>query len=230
MTNCLFTPEELAELARFDAEVDASPAYDAEEVKSQRERDMEIQDERLTPQQLRKRKSDRAYYQRNKERIVQRNAEYAAAHADSIREYRTRYFAENAESIKERRAAYRTANAKDIAEYQRQYHQDHREEHLAYFREYRAEHLEEERERSKRWREANRERYLQIKREYWARRKNEINAQRRAKSTRHTIYLTHDGRTQTITQWATELGIKRGTLASRIERGWDVERAFTTPV
>jgi len=40
--------------------------------------------------------------------------------------------------------------------------------------------------------------------------------------------LTHDGRTQTIAEWAEELNIHYRTLNNRINRGWDVQRALTT--
>lgn len=48
---------------------------------------------------------------------------------------------------------------------------------------------------------------------------------------RSTRLVTYDGRTQSLHQWSIELGIPRKLLAKRIdERGWPVERAFTTPV
>jgi hypothetical protein len=42
--------------------------------------------------------------------------------------------------------------------------------------------------------------------------------------------LTYQGKTQTIAQWARELGINHLTLRGRIQNGWSVERALTTPV
>lgn len=38
--------------------------------------------------------------------------------------------------------------------------------------------------------------------------------------------LTYDGRTQTLSQWADELGVKQNTLNYRLRRGWTLERAF----
>lgn len=43
-------------------------------------------------------------------------------------------------------------------------------------------------------------------------------------------FIEHDGRRQTVTQWATELGVNPRTLHNRISRGWSIERAFTEPV
>ena len=44
-------------------------------------------------------------------------------------------------------------------------------------------------------------------------------------------FLTYMGKTQTMSQWAEELGINSSTLESRINQyHWDVEKALTTPV
>lgn len=40
--------------------------------------------------------------------------------------------------------------------------------------------------------------------------------------------LTHSGRTQTLTQWAHELGMKSQTIEARMRRGWPVMKALTT--
>lgn len=44
-------------------------------------------------------------------------------------------------------------------------------------------------------------------------------------------FLTHNGKTQTMKQWAEEIGINYSTLFSRImQQKWDTDRALTTPV
>lgn len=43
-------------------------------------------------------------------------------------------------------------------------------------------------------------------------------------------YITYNNKTQTLTEWALELGINRKALSTRLSRGWSVERAFTTPI
>lgn len=40
--------------------------------------------------------------------------------------------------------------------------------------------------------------------------------------------ITFNGKTQTLTQWAEEVGINKSTLSKRIHRGWEIERALTT--
>jgi hypothetical protein len=43
-------------------------------------------------------------------------------------------------------------------------------------------------------------------------------------NTRRNIRLTKDGRTQTVDEWAIEMGVPRSTLYSRIRRGWGLDR------
>lgn len=47
-----------------------------------------------------------------------------------------------------------------------------------------------------------------------------------ANNRRNTRYLTVDGETHTITEWAEITGIKRNTINSRVCRGWPDERAL----
>lgn len=42
--------------------------------------------------------------------------------------------------------------------------------------------------------------------------------------------VTYKGRTQTLSQWAKELGVRRQSLYGRIKDGWSIERAFETPL
>lgn len=48
---------------------------------------------------------------------------------------------------------------------------------------------------------------------------------------RNNHLLTHDGKTQTIAEWARELNVSPRTLVPRITtKGWSVEKGLTTPV
>ena len=50
-------------------------------------------------------------------------------------------------------------------------------------------------------------------------------------NTQRSVFITFNGKTQTLTQWANELNIKKSTLHNRIRvHGWSIERAFTEPV
>ena len=46
---------------------------------------------------------------------------------------------------------------------------------------------------------------------------------------RRNQLLTHNGKTQTMAQWAEEKNLCYGTLWSRLNRGWTIERALNTP-
>ena len=51
-----------------------------------------------------------------------------------------------------------------------------------------------------------------------------------ANNTTRNHYIEYNGQTKTMSEWASEFGIKYSTLRSRINTlGWDIERALTTP-
>lgn len=45
-----------------------------------------------------------------------------------------------------------------------------------------------------------------------------------------SVWITFNGKTQLMGDWAAELGISYRVLYQRVRIGWTVERAFTTPV
>ncbi len=49
-----------------------------------------------------------------------------------------------------------------------------------------------------------------------------------ANNTRKTHYLTYLGKTQSISQWAEEVGMPKQRLRDRIRLGWDIAKALTT--
>ena len=44
------------------------------------------------------------------------------------------------------------------------------------------------------------------------------------------IYLTYQGKTQSMSEWAKELRLSRNTLYSRYKNGWEDEEILTKPV
>lgn len=56
------------------------------------------------------------------------------------------------------------------------------------------------------------------------------NASVQANNTRRNRYISYQGETKTLSQWARHLGIKQSTLSRRILSGWPVEKAFTEEV
>lgn len=57
-----------------------------------------------------------------------------------------------------------------------------------------------------------------------------ITNQKQQNNRRDNHYITYKGETHTITEWARIYGVGENCLVHRIRRGWDVERAFTTPM
>lgn len=55
-------------------------------------------------------------------------------------------------------------------------------------------------------------------------------AKEQANNRRSSRYITHDGETLTLSQWADRAGIRLQTLHFRLKLGWTVERALTTPL
>jgi hypothetical protein len=48
-----------------------------------------------------------------------------------------------------------------------------------------------------------------------------------ANNKRNNHYITYNGETKTIAQWALFINLKSSTLQVRLNRGWSVERALT---
>lgn len=62
--------------------------------------------------------------------------------------------------------------------------------------------------------------------------KRALNSKLRDKTVKPSVRrnIEFDGRTQTITEWARELGVGRTTLFYRLNNGWSIERALTYPL
>lgn len=56
-----------------------------------------------------------------------------------------------------------------------------------------------------------------------------VTSKEQANNKRNNHMITHNGKTQTITQWADELEINESTLHSRISRGFSCEKVLTMP-
>lgn len=54
-------------------------------------------------------------------------------------------------------------------------------------------------------------------------------AAEQSRNTRRNRFMTYQGRTLCVTDWAKELGMPRERLKARLESGWTVERALGTP-
>lgn len=55
-------------------------------------------------------------------------------------------------------------------------------------------------------------------------------AKEQSNNTSRNVFLTFNGKTQTIAQWAEEIGMSKSTLLHRVDRGWSAEKALTKKI
>ena len=104
MPRKMFTDEELEELRRADAELDANFIQTQEEITASRKRDRAAVLDNLDNQKRARAENQRAYYEANREKIA---------------ENKRAYYEANREKIAENKRAYREANREKIAENKR---------------------------------------------------------------------------------------------------------------
>ena len=86
----MFTPEELAEMAAFDAEIEDEPLTN-EEIRESRERDRAALDDRKDKRQKKIAENKRAYYEANREKIAENQRAYREANREKINAYMREY-------------------------------------------------------------------------------------------------------------------------------------------
>ena len=86
----MFTPEELAEMAVFDAEIEDEPLTN-EEIRESRERDRAALDDRKDKRQKKIAENQRAYYEANREKIAENQRAYREANREKINAYMREY-------------------------------------------------------------------------------------------------------------------------------------------
>jgi len=56
-----------------------------------------------------------------------------------------------------------------------------------------------------------------------------VTLKEQANNKRNVILYTYKGKTMCSSDWDKELGLKEGTVRSRIKKGWDIEKALSEP-
>ena len=92
----LFTPEELAELAAFDAEIDESDITQ-NEIDASRERDREAVLAGMSKRNRKIAEYQRAYREATREKIAENQRAYREANREKIAEYQRAYYEANRE-------------------------------------------------------------------------------------------------------------------------------------
>lgn len=109
MMNSLFTPEELAELAAADAEIEATFSLTNEDISRSRETDKAAMIDRLPPEKRKAAAKYRAYYEKNREKIAAKARAYYEKNREKRLAYQRAYDAAHREEIKARQLAYKQA-------------------------------------------------------------------------------------------------------------------------
>ena len=71
---------------------------------------------------------------------------------------------------------------------------------------------------------------LDSRRNYWLGNCIWLPAQLQQKNRKNSRMVTYRFRTMCIRDWEKELGWKQNTLRGRLDRGWSVDKAMTTPI
>ena len=103
----LFTPEELAELAAADAEIEATFRLTNEDIRRSREADKAALLDRLPPEKKRIAAYQRAYREANREEIAAKKRAYYEANREEIAAKKRAYYEANREEIAAKKRAYR---------------------------------------------------------------------------------------------------------------------------
>ena len=128
-----FTPEELAEMARADAEIEREFILTDEEAAESRELDRAALMARKDKQAKAVAERQRRYYEANKEAVAERQRRYYEANKEAVAERNRRYREANKEAVAEYKRRYREANKEAVAEYQRRYYEANKAKRRDYY-------------------------------------------------------------------------------------------------
>jgi DNA-binding transcriptional regulator YiaG len=123
----MFTPEELAEMAAADAEIEEKFALTNEDLSLSRDLDRAAQLEDMSTAQRKLAEYKRAYYEANRDKVAEYKRAYYEANRDKVAEYQRAYYEANRDKVAERQRAYREANRDKVAERQRAYREANRD-------------------------------------------------------------------------------------------------------
>lgn len=122
-----FTPEELADMAAADAEIEATFCLTNEDIIRSREADKAALLDRLPPEKKKKSAYRRSYYQSNREKIAAKNRAYRESHREELAAKARAYYDANREKIMAKQKAYRESHREELAAKARAYREAKRE-------------------------------------------------------------------------------------------------------
>ena len=132
-----FTAAELAEMARADAEIEATFRLTNEDLALGRQIDRDAVLEGMDAQARKRAEYNRRYYEAHKDERAEYQRRYYEAHKDERAEYQRRYREAHKDERAEYNRRYYEAHKDERAEYQRRYYEAHKDERAEYQRRYR---------------------------------------------------------------------------------------------
>ena len=102
-----FTAAELAEMARADAEIEATFRLTNEDLALGRQIDREAVLEGMDAQARKRAEYQRRYYEANRDKVAERQRRYYETHKDERAEYQRRYYEANRDKVAEYMRQYR---------------------------------------------------------------------------------------------------------------------------
>ena len=102
----MFTPEELAEMAAADAEIEKEFHLTQEDLNRSRELDREATFQSLPPEKKKVAEYQKAYYEANREKVAEYQKAYYEANREKVAEYQKAYREANREQLRKRARNY----------------------------------------------------------------------------------------------------------------------------
>ena len=117
----MFTPEELAEMAAADAEIEAEFRLTQEDLDRSYKLDREAKFQALPEEKQKVAAQQKAYREANREKVAAQKKAYYEANREKVAEYQKAYREANREKVAEYQKAYREANREKVRERARNY-------------------------------------------------------------------------------------------------------------
>ena len=102
----MFTPEELAEIAAADAEIEAEFRLTQEDLDRSRELDREAKFRALPMEKQKVAAQRKAYREANREKVAAQQKAYREANREKVAEYQKAYYEANREQLRKRARNY----------------------------------------------------------------------------------------------------------------------------
>ena len=116
-----FTAAELAEMARADAEIEATFRLTNEDLALGRQIDRDAVLEGMDARARKRAERQRRYREANREKVAEYQRQYRETHKDEWAEYMRRYYETHKDERAEYMRRYRESHKDEQAEYQRRY-------------------------------------------------------------------------------------------------------------